>query len=104
VDPRLRKLASESWDGMILAASGLKRLGLTPGNVQPLDPEAFVPAVGQGVLAVEIRADDHVGRARLAGLDHGPTRACALAEREFLAPLRAPRTPPLTPLPPPSPG
>jgi hydroxymethylbilane synthase len=89
VDTRLRKLASEGWDGVILAASGLKRLGLTPGNVQPLDPEAFVPAVGQGVLAVEIRADDQLVRARLAGLDHGPTRACALAEREFLGRLGA---------------
>ena len=89
VDTRLRKLASEGWDGMILAASGLKRLGLTPGNLQPLDPEAFVPAVGQGVLAVEIRVDDHLVRARLAGLDHGPTRASALAEREFLGRLGA---------------
>jgi len=89
VDTRLRKLASESWDGMILAASGLKRLGLIPSNVQPLDPEAFVPAVGQGVLAVEIRVDDHLVRDRLAGLDHGPTRACALAEREFLGRLGA---------------
>jgi len=89
VDTRLRKLASEGWDGMILAASGLKRLGLIPSNVQPLDPEAFVPAVGQGVLAVEIRVDDHLVRDRLAGLDHGPTRACALAEREFLSRLGA---------------
>jgi hydroxymethylbilane synthase len=41
------------------------------------------------VLAVEIRADDQLVRARLAGLDHGPTRACALAEREFLGRLGA---------------
>jgi hydroxymethylbilane synthase len=88
VDTRLRKLASEGWDGVILAVSGLKRLGLAPGYAQPLDPEAFVPAVGQGVLAVEIRADDHV-RSRLAALDHAPTRACALAEREFLGRLGA---------------
>jgi hydroxymethylbilane synthase len=88
VDTRLRKLASEGWDGVILAVSGLKRLGLAPGNAQPLDPETFVPAVGQGVLAVEIRADDHV-RSRLAALDHAPTRACALAEREFLRRLGA---------------
>jgi hydroxymethylbilane synthase len=89
VDTRLRKLASEGWDGVILAISGLKRLGLAPGNAQPLDPEAFVPAVGQGVLAVEIRADDHRVRSRLAALDHAPTHACALAEREFLGRLGA---------------
>jgi hydroxymethylbilane synthase len=45
--------------------------------------------VGQGVLAVEIRADDHRVRRHLAPLDHGPTRACALAEREFLGCLGA---------------
>jgi hydroxymethylbilane synthase len=89
VDTRLRKLASEGWDGVILAASGLTRLGLAPGNAQPLDPETFVPAVGQGVLAVEIRADDHRVRSRLTALDHAPTRACALAEREFLGRLGA---------------
>ena len=89
VDTRLRKLASEGWDGVILAVSGLKRLGLVPGNAQPLDPETFVPAVGQGVLAVEVRADDHRVRSRLAALDHAPTRACALAEREFLGRLGA---------------
>src|SRR5262249_59430467 len=51
VDTRLRKLASESWDGMILAASGLKRLGLIPSNVQPPDPAASVPAERQAVPA-----------------------------------------------------
>jgi hydroxymethylbilane synthase len=89
VDTRLRKLEREEWDGVLLAAAGLKRLGLAPTNTQPLEPEAFVPAVGQGVLAVEIRADDHHVRARLERLDHAPTRACALAEREFLACLGA---------------
>jgi hydroxymethylbilane synthase len=89
VDTRLAKLEGEGWDGVLLAASGLKRLGLVPAHAQPLDPDAFVPAVGQGVLAIEIRADDERGRARLASLDHAPTRACALAEREFLARLGA---------------
>ena len=89
VDTRLRKLEREGWDGVLLAAAGLKRLGLAPIHTQPLDPEAFVPAVGQGVLAIEIRADDHRVRARLEKLDHASTRACALAERAFLERLGA---------------
>src|SRR5213594_2251498 len=58
VDTRLRKLENGDWDGVLLAAAGLSRLGLAPTNVQPLDPDVFVPAVGQGVLSVESRAHD----------------------------------------------
>ena len=89
VDTRLRKLESEGWDGVLLAAAGLTRLGLSPAHVQPLDPHVFVPAVGQGVLAVESRADDRRVLALLGRLDHAPTRACALAERACLARLGA---------------
>jgi hydroxymethylbilane synthase len=89
VDTRLRKLQEGHGDAIVLAAAGLLRLGITASYVDALDPEVFVPAVGQGVLAVEARADD----ARTAGLlqvvDHGPTRACALAERAFLGRLGA---------------
>ena len=88
VDTRLGKLR-EDLDGVLLAAAGLDRLGRVPPHAQALDPEAFVPAVGQGVLAVEVRADDHRVRSRLERLDHAPTRACALAEREFLGRLGA---------------
>ena len=89
VDTRLRKLESEGWDGVLLAAAGLRRLGLGPTHVQPLDPEAFVPAVGQGVLAVEARVDDRRVVSLLERLDHAPTRACALAERACLGRLGA---------------
>ena len=89
VDTRLRKLESEGWDGVLLAAAGLKRLGVAPRHVQPLDPETFVPAVGQGILAVEARADDRRVQTLLERLDHAPTRACALAERACLARLGA---------------
>jgi hydroxymethylbilane synthase len=89
VDTRLRKLESEGWDGVLLAAAGLTRLGLTPAHVHPLDPHVFVPAVGQGVLALESRADDRRVLALLGRLDHAPTRACALAERACLARLGA---------------
>lgn len=89
VDTRLSKLEREGWDGVLLAAAGLKRLGLAPSHVQPLDPEVFVPAVGQGVLAVEARTDDAPVRTLLEKLDHISTRACALAERACLARLGA---------------
>jgi hydroxymethylbilane synthase len=89
VETRLRKLESEGWDGVLLAAAGLTRLGLAPTHVQPLDPDVFVPAVGQGVLAVEGRVDDRRVLSLLGRLDHAPTRACASAERACLARLGA---------------
>jgi hydroxymethylbilane synthase len=89
VDTRLQKLASEGLDGVLLAAAGLTRLGRAPAHVQPLDPDSFVPAIGQGVLAVESRADDGRVTSLLGRLDHAATRACALAERACLAGLGA---------------
>jgi hydroxymethylbilane synthase len=89
VETRLRKLESEDLDGVLLAAAGLTRLGLAPAHVQPLDPDVFVPAVGQGVLAVESRADDRRVLSLLGRLDHAATRACASAERACLAGLGA---------------
>jgi len=89
VGTRLAKLESAGFDGVLLAAAGLKRLGVSPPHVQALDPDAFVPAVGQGVLAVETRADDRDVLAVLSRLDHAATRACALAERACLSRLGA---------------
>jgi len=89
VGTRLGKLEREGLDAVLLAAAGLKRLGVAPRHVQLLDPETFVPAVGQGVLAVETRADDRRVLAALGRLDHAATRACALAERACLARLGA---------------
>jgi hydroxymethylbilane synthase len=89
VDTRLRKLENGQWDAIVLAAAGLRRLDLTPPHCTALDPEVFVPAVGQGILAVQARADDHATRAWLARIDDPATRACALAERAYLARLGA---------------
>jgi hydroxymethylbilane synthase len=89
VDTRLRKLESGDYDAIVLAAAGLARLGVAPRHVEPLAPEVFVPAVGQGVLAVEARLDDARTLAALRPLDHEPTRVCALAERAFLGRLGA---------------
>ncbi|MFV9504036.1 MAG: hydroxymethylbilane synthase [Oscillochloridaceae bacterium umkhey_bin13] len=95
VDTRLRKLAEGQYAALVLAAAGLQRLDLlrTDGTLHcdgvdfvalPLDPSLMLPAVAQGTLAIECRADDAATMALLAPLDHGPTRATALAERALL--------------------
>ena len=89
VDTRLRKLEDGAFDATILAAAGLRRLGITPAHAEALDVDEFVPAVGQGVLGIEARLDDARVAAALAALDHPATRACAVAERSFLARLGA---------------
>ena len=89
VDTRLAKLAAGECDGIVLAAAGLRRLALVPAHAHALSVETFVPAVGQGILAVEVRADDPA-TGRLAGrLDDADTRACATAERSYLRRLGA---------------
>jgi hydroxymethylbilane synthase len=89
VDTRLRKLGEGACDAIVLAAAGLRRLGLAPAHATPLDPDVFVPAVGQGILAIEVRRADEAARALVARLDHAPTRVCALAERAYLRRLGA---------------
>ena len=89
VDTRLRKLGAGDFDAIVLAAAGLRRLGLSPEHVERLDPDEFVPAVGQGIIAVEARADDAATLALAARIDDGVTRICAVAERAYLARLGA---------------
>jgi hydroxymethylbilane synthase len=89
VDTRLRKLDSGDYDAIVLAAAGLARLGVSPRHVESLAAELFVPAVGQGVLAVEARLDDARTLTALRAIDHEPTRVAALAERAFLGRLGA---------------
>jgi hydroxymethylbilane synthase len=86
VETRMRRL-EEGLDAVILAAAGLRRLGLENRIAAMLGPPDFVPAVGQGVIAVECREGDAEVRATLAGLDHGPTRIAVAAERAFLETL-----------------
>lgn len=87
VDTRLRKLAAGEYRAIVLAAAGLRRLSLYDRPLWPIPVEISVPAVGQGALAVEARADDARTRALLDKLDHKPSRACVEAERAFLAKL-----------------
>jgi hydroxymethylbilane synthase len=95
VDTRLRKLASGQYDALLLAAAGLDRLGLVDADDRivsdgiifvagRLPVTVMVPAVAQGTLAIECRADDQVVIDRLAVLDDPDARATALAERALL--------------------
>ncbi len=95
VDTRLRKVADRLCDAIVLAAAGLARLGVTPPHTSVLDPRVFVPAVGQGILGLEIRRDDASTRRLVAALDHPPSRVCALAERAYLRRLGASCTTPM---------
>ncbi|MEB2284806.1 MAG: hydroxymethylbilane synthase [Polyangiaceae bacterium UTPRO1] len=85
VDTRLKKLAAGEVDAVLLAAAGLERLGLAPSGLVAVPAARFLPAIGQGILALEVRADDAATRAVVAALDDAPTRAAAAAERAFLA-------------------
>jgi hydroxymethylbilane synthase len=82
LDTRLRKLDEGGYAAIILAAAGLKRLGLGHRIVQIFEPEQMLPAAGQGALGIEICTgrDDLV--AALAPLAHAPTWAAVSAERE----------------------
>ncbi len=83
VQTRLRKLDEGQYDAIILAAAGLKRLGLAGRITALLPPEASLPAVGQGALGIECREDRGDLAGLLAPLVHAPTRQCVLAERAF---------------------
>lgn len=84
VETRLRKMKEGQYDAIILARAGVKRLGLGASLQQDLTPPAFLPAVGQGALGVEIREDRPEVREFVAFLEHMPTRLCVTAERAFL--------------------
>jgi len=87
VDTRLRKLDAGEYDALVLAAAGLDRLGRRDRVTRRLDPDELLPMVGQGALAVEVRADDAEALALAAAIDDEATRACVEAERAFLAAL-----------------
>ena len=87
VETRLRKAKGPDYDGAILAAAGIIRMGLEDQIAQYLSSSDFVPAPGQGALAVELRQDDGEMRALLRGIEHTPTRRDVTAERAFLEAL-----------------
>lgn len=85
VNTRLRKLDAGEYDGVVLAAAGLKRLGFAARIREILPQQMILPAVGQGALAIETRAADAEVRQCVAFLADAGTTACARAERAFLA-------------------
>jgi hydroxymethylbilane synthase len=89
VDTRLRKLDRGDYDAIVLAAAGLRRLGLAHRVTEWIAPADMLPAVGQGAIGVETRADDADTRAAVAALDDPATAVAVRAERAFLARLGA---------------
>jgi hydroxymethylbilane synthase len=87
VETRLKKLKAGEVDATLLALAGLKRLGLADKATALLDVQEFLPAVGQGAITIEVRADDARTRELLARIDHADTSVALAAERAFLAVL-----------------
>lgn len=87
VDTRLRKLDSEKLDAIVLAAAGLRRMGLSRKITEYLEPARLLPAVGQGALGIETRIDDLFTNRLLALLAHQPTVVAVSSERTFLGRL-----------------
>jgi hydroxymethylbilane synthase len=95
VPTRLRKLAENDWDAIVLARAGLERLGLSPAQneinfdgrqffTEILLSEIFLPAGGQGIIALQIRSDDQSAKVIVDLVNDHKTLLCLRAEREFL--------------------
>jgi len=84
VETRIRKLDTENLDAVILAAAGLKRLGLTDRVAEYLPVELSLPAIGQGALGIECRLDDEQVRGAIGFLNHPDTSFAVRAERALL--------------------
>lgn len=87
VDTRIRKMNEGQVDGIILAAAGVLRLGLENEISEYFDPKTFIPAPGQGAIAVECRAEDDELRLKLRRIHHDESAQAVLAERAFLRAL-----------------
>ena len=87
LDTRIRKLETEGLDAIIVAAAGVKRLGLKAYITEYLPEAIMLPAIGQGALAIETRDDDDSTLRLIAPLDHRETRLAVKSERAFLARL-----------------
>ena len=96
IETRLQKLSEGKYDGIIMAAAALIRLGWEERITEYLPIKHFTPEVGQGALGIEIRSDDEEALSLVSRLNHKPTWQCVVAERAFLRALgggcRAPIT------------
>ena len=96
VPTRLHKLTNNNWDAIVLARAGLARLSLSPAahhelsfegrqlSIEVLPPEVFLPAGGQGIIALQVRANDETMKAIVDLVNDHKTLLCLRAEREFL--------------------
>ena len=84
LDTRLKKIETEKLAGVIVAAAGMKRMGLADRITQFLPVEIMLPAVGQGALGLELRTGDDELKKNLAKINHAPTYTEITAERSFL--------------------
>ena len=84
LDTRLKKLESENYDALVLAAAGVKRLNFEHKITEYLDLDFMLPAIGQGALCIETRKNDAIVGPLVASLDHAATRAVVAGERAFL--------------------
>jgi len=87
IDTRLQKVTQGEFDGIIVAAAALIRLGWEDKITEYLPADHFVPAVGQGALGIEIRSDDTETAEVVSRVNHEPTWQSVTAEREFLRAL-----------------
>jgi len=84
LDTRLKKLETENLDAIILAAAGVKRLGLENRITEYLDENVMLPAVGQGALCIEIRQNDPEIEPIISALNHQQSWTVVMGERAFL--------------------
>ena len=84
IDTRIEKLKSKQYDGIVLAYSGLMMLGLENYVVEVFPTEKILPAVGQGIIALQCRENDQNTISLIDKVNHKETFICALAERSFL--------------------
>ena len=89
VNTRLAKLDAGDYRAIILAAAGLKRLGLANRIREYIEPAVSIPAIGQGAIGIEIRSNDERTQALIDPLHHGATADCVLAERAISNALEA---------------
>lgn len=95
VGSRLSKLEAGAFDAIVLARAGLDRLALSPAGTVDLAFDDMLPAVGQGAVGIEIRAEDETLAALLAAIDDAPTSTAVRAERAYLSALNGSCTSPI---------
>ena len=87
VDTRIQKMLDGNYDGLVMAAAGVKRLGLEKHITEFFDLDTMLTAPGQGAIAIEIRNSDDELKELLSKLNHDETNMCVSAERSFLKTL-----------------